>query len=215
VRIGMGGFGTDITADGKWAMILLPGDSAGKVRIVPVGPGQEKVLHWEGVQPLWAEWYPDGKHILLNAIAGQGRGFYVTDVDGAAPKLLTTGFVPRAGVAPDGHTLVLREHGVMGIRLDSAEELKAIPGFAPGEIAASWTTDPKHLFVQVPDPMGVAIAKLDVQTGQREPWQVIHPKEQIGLRPMVNPTSITPDGRSMVFAYGTDLGQLYRSDNLH
>ncbi|WP_410964930.1 hypothetical protein, partial [Salmonella sp. SAL04286] len=61
---------------------------------------------------------------------------------------------------------------------------------------------------------GVSISKLDVETGKRELWQVIRPKEQVGLRPMADPTAITPDGRWMVFAYGTELGQLYRSDTL-
>jgi hypothetical protein len=55
---------------------------------------------------------------------------------------------------------------------------------------------------------------MDVETGKRELWQVIHPKPQVGLRLMANPTPITPDGRWMAFAYGTDLGQLYRSDKL-
>jgi hypothetical protein len=211
----MGGFGTDITPDGKWAIILLPGDPAGKLQIVPVGPGQGKVLHWDGIQPLWAMWYPDGKHILLNAIqSSQGRALYLTDVDGTTPKLLSSDLAIRAGVSPDGHSVVVRENGVLGIRSEAADTLKVLSGFAPGENPIAWTTDSKHLFVQASDPTGVTISKLHVETGKREPWQVIHPKEQVGLRPMVNPTAITPDGRWMVFAYRTDLGQLYRSDTL-
>jgi hypothetical protein len=40
------------------------------------------------------------------------------------------------------------------------------------------------------------------------------PETTGGLRLMANPTPITPDGRWMAFAYGTDLAQLYRSDKL-
>jgi hypothetical protein len=34
------------------------------------------------------------------------------------------------------------------------------------------------------------------------------------LRPMVSPMAVTPDGRWIAVAYSTQLGQLYRSDNL-
>jgi len=36
----------------------------------------------------------------------------------------------------------------------------------------------------------------------------------VGLRPMITPVAVTPDGRWMAFTYKTQLGQLYRSDML-
>ena len=71
VRIAEGGFATDLTPDGKWALVLLPGDPAARLQIVPVGPGQTRAFHWKGSQPLWAWWFPDGQQILL---AGQRFG---------------------------------------------------------------------------------------------------------------------------------------------
>jgi hypothetical protein len=43
---------------------------------------------------------------------------------------------------------------------------------------------------------------------------MIKPKDQVGLNPLSAPIAITPDGRWMAYHYGTQLGQLYRSDNL-
>ena len=60
VRLGGGGYASDITLDGKWALVVLPDDPAARLQIVPVGPGQAHVLHWDGIQPRWAEWFPDG-----------------------------------------------------------------------------------------------------------------------------------------------------------
>src|ERR1700689_1241498 len=67
VRIGSGGFGSAISPDGKFALIVLPGDPQGRIQIVPVGPGQPRVLNLAGFTPQWARWFHDGVHILLSA----------------------------------------------------------------------------------------------------------------------------------------------------
>jgi hypothetical protein len=43
---------------------------------------------------------------------------------------------------------------------------------------------------------------------------MIKPKDQVGLNPLATPIAITPDGLWMACHYGTQLGQLYRTDNL-
>jgi hypothetical protein len=60
----------------------------------------------------------------------------------------------------------------------------------------------------------VRIGRLDLKTGKIEPWQVIRPKDQIGLRANNNPIAITPDGKWMAYAYGNELDQLYVTDGL-
>lgn len=80
VKIGGGGFGTDISADGKWALIVLGDDPAGKVQVVPVDPGEAKALRWDGFHPLWASWCPDGLHIMILAIQdGKGTHVFLTE----------------------------------------------------------------------------------------------------------------------------------------
>ena len=54
----------------------------------------------------------------------------------------------------------------------------------------------------------------DLQTGRSELWQVIKPKDQVALRPMVNAVAITPDSRWMAYQYGTRVSQLYVSETL-
>jgi len=215
VRIGGGGFGTDLSADGLWALVSLPGDPAGRVQIVPVGPGQARVFHWEGIEPLWAEWFPDGQHILLEASqSGQARGLYITDVNGSAPKLMSPESTYLEGVSPDGHSLMVLHNGAWVIQSAEENSTKPVSGMQPGEFPIAWASDSKHVFTRIVSATGLTVYKVDLDSGRRELWQVVEPKDQVGLRPMVSPMAITPDGRWIAFAYSTQLGQLYRSDTL-
>ncbi len=214
VRLGGGGYATDITPDGKWALVVLPDDPAARLQIVPVGPGQAHVLHWDGFQPRWAEWFPDGHRILLTASqSGQAQAVYLTDVNGSTPKQLSSGQVPWGSVAPDGNSFLVFESGAWVARSISDGNTKPIQGIQAAEFSIGWA-DSKHVFVQATIPTGLNIYKVDVESGQREPWQTITPKDATGLRPMNTPTAITPDGRWMAFGCRTQLGQLYRSDTL-
>ena len=214
VRLTGGGYATDITPDGKWAMVILPDDPAARLQIVPVGPGQARVLHWGGIQPRWAEWFPDGHRILLLASqSGQAEAVYLTDVDGSTPKQLSPGAPPWGAVAPDEQSFIVDQNGGFVLRPMSDGSSKPIPGIQAEEFPIGWA-DSKHVFVQATIATGLRIYKVDVVSGRRELWQTITPKDATGLRPMNTPTAITPDGRWMAFGCRTQLGQLYRSDTL-
>ncbi|MGA2694904.1 MAG: protein kinase [Terriglobales bacterium] len=214
VRIGEGGFVSDISPDGKWAVVLLPDDPAHRVQIVPVGAGQTRVLHWDGIEPLWAVWFPDGQHILLAANGHGHRNLYVTDADGATPKYLTeTGRNFLA--SSDGQSLLIEQNGAPVIFSLQTNTAKPITVFHDQEEAIAWTSDPHTVFTQEPTPTGVKIYKVNLESGKREFWQEVKPKNQVGLRPMTGPTAITPDGRLMVYTYTNQTAQLYSSENLH
>jgi eukaryotic-like serine/threonine-protein kinase len=215
VRIGGGGFGTDISPDGKLALIMMPSDATGRLQIVPVGPGQARVLHWDGFQLRWALWFPDGQHILLNASqGGQPEALYVTEGNGSAPKQVMPAVADWSTVSPDGRFLSTTQNGAWVVLSLADGKTKPIPGIQPGEFPVAWGEDSKHVFTQTITPTGLTINKVDVESGKRELWRVVAPTEPVGLRPMITPTAITPDGRWMAFTYRTQLGQLYRSDTL-
>jgi eukaryotic-like serine/threonine-protein kinase len=214
VRLTGGGYATDLTRDGKWAIVILPDDPAARVQIVPVGPGQARALHWEGFQPRWAQWFPDGRRILLLASeSGKPGALYLTDVDGATPKLVSPGDFAWGSVAPDGQSVIIAAKGAFLVRSLSDSASKPIAGMHAGEFPIGWG-DTKHVIVQSITATGLNIYKVDVDSGKRELWQTITPKDAVGLRPMVTPIAITPDGRWMAFGCRTQLGQLYRSDTL-
>lgn len=215
VRLAGGGFGTSISPDGKWALVLLADDPQARIQVVPVGAGQAHMPHWDGIQPRWADWFPDGQHILMTASqSGQPEAVYITDVNGATPKQLSTGNVSWRAGAPGAKSFVVSENGAWVVRSISDGTIQPVHGIQPGEYPVGWALDGKHLFVQISSPTGLTIYKLDVESGKRELWRTVTPKDQVGLRPMNVPISITPDGRWLAFTYRTQLGQLYRSDTL-
>jgi Tol biopolymer transport system component len=82
------------------------------------------------------------------------------------------------------------------------------------EFPIGWASDSKHGFVQSQTATGINIYKVDIESGARELWQTITPKDAVGLKPMTIPSSITPDGRWIAYMWRTQLGQLYSSDTL-
>ena len=97
--------------------------------------------------------------------------------------------------------------------MQCAGSSRPIPSLQGREFPIGWTSDSKHIFTQVPTPTGLTINRVDLNSGQRELWQMIKPKDQVGLNPLATPIAITPDGHWMAYHYGTP-GQLYRSDSL-
>ena len=215
VRIGGNGYGTSLSPDGKWATILLPGDPAGRLQIVPVGPGQARTLHWDGFQPLFANWFPDGQHLLLDANQqGQPLSLYLTDIQGAAPKFIAAGALPWEGVAPDGDSILIHNGGTWGLRSIQKGVTRPVTAIQSNEDPLAWGTDSRHLFTATSGPASVRIDKLDLETGARELWQVWKPQDAAGDLPNSTRISMPADGRFMVVNSRTLLGQLYTSDTL-
>jgi Tol biopolymer transport system component len=100
--------------------------------------------------------------------------------------------------------------------IQSIEEgsTKPVFGIQDGDHPIAWASDSQHLFMQAVNATGLSIYKVDLASGRRELWQIVRPKDQVGLRPMISPIAITPDGRRIAFTYSMQLGQLYRSDTL-
>ena len=216
VRIGENGFGADISSDGRFALLVKADDPQMRVQIVPVGPGDKSVLHWGGVQPIWAEWFRDGEHILLAASSPPGHpvGLYLTDRKGTQPKEIAEGALGRAGPSPDGAWAIYQRGAKTLLQPIAGGGPKELSNISAAQIPIAWGTDADHLFLQENQQNEVRIGRLDLKTGKIEPWQVIRPKDQIGLRANNNPIAITPDGKWMAYAYGNELDQLYVTDGL-
>ncbi|HUA14818.1 MAG TPA: serine/threonine-protein kinase [Verrucomicrobiae bacterium] len=213
VRIGGGGFATSLSADGKWALLLLAANP--NLQLVPVGAGQTRVLHWDGIVPQWGYLFPDGQHLLIQTTATVANpGIYMLDVNGTAPKLLVTGLEDFIPASPDGNLFIWHRKDQWMVHSISANTDTPVRGLQEKQFPAAWAADSKHIFTQEVSDTSVTITRLDLTSGREEPWQVLKPKEQIGLRPVATPVSITPDGRWMAYTYSTQSGQLYATEGL-
>jgi hypothetical protein len=216
VRIAGGGYGSDISNDGKWVLVLLPGDAKGLIQLVPVGAGETKSISWPVFQVTSANWFPDSQHILLfGGPAGSGIGLYETDTTGAPPKLLMKDAPGWADVMPDGQHLLLVVNGTDLVQrsLQDGSEKKLME-LLPGEAPIDWAKEPNHLFTWTQGPTDIRINKIDLSTGKRESWEVLQPKNQRGTLLNVEQMAITPDGRWVLISYLQQFGQLYASENL-
>lgn len=215
VRIAEGGYGSDITPDGKWALVAMPDDPSDRIRIVPVGPGEAKQLHWDKFHPIWATWFPDENHIL---VAGNPPdkpvAFYVSDRNGTPLELLSAGYSGSAGVTPDGVSIAFVGGKTPVMMSFKDKTTRPLAGIQPDDLALNWASDSRHLFVQTVTARGADIYKVDVESGKRELWQTLTPKDTVGLQPMNFPAGITPDGHWMAFVHRNYLGQLYCSDTM-
>ena len=215
VRIAGGGYGSDVSNDGKYVLVGMPGDSKGRVQIVPVGAGETKTVEWAGFQVSGANWFPDGKHILLfGGPSGKSLGLYEADDTGSPPKLLVNEVPGWADVMPDGENLLLVRDGYFVQRsLKDGSEKKLRP-LQSGETPIDWAKDPRHIYTQTVGPEEIRIDKTDIDSDKREVWQVIQPKNQYGMMLDVLHGSITPDGKWILVNYRTQVGAFYASDNL-
>jgi hypothetical protein len=211
----MGHGGSDVSDDGKWVLVVLPGQAKARVQVIPVGVGQGQTLEWDGFQVSSANWFPDNEHILLfgNPV-GQGMGLYETDRKGSPPKMLVKDAPGWADVMPDGEHLLLLEDGTFvqrSLRDGSEKKLRTL---APGEVPVDWAKEPRHLYTRIDSPTEVRIDKIDLDSEKREAWQVFTPKNEEGAMLNVMGTSITPDGRVMIVNYLDPLGMFYVSETL-
>jgi eukaryotic-like serine/threonine-protein kinase len=215
VRIGGGGLGSDVSDDGKWVLVGMPGDSNGRLQIIPTGTGETQTLQWDGFQLSSANWFPDGKHILLfGNPAGQPLGVYMTDRNGSAPKMLLKNAPAWADVMRDGEHLLLQQDSTLVERsLQDGSERK-LRTLLPGEVPVDWAKEPNHLFTQMVGPTQVRIDKIDLLSDKRETWQVFQPKNQEGNGLSVEEISITPDGKWILLSYEAQEGEFYATETL-
>jgi eukaryotic-like serine/threonine-protein kinase len=213
VKIGEGGYGSDISDDGKSVLVVLPG--ASRIQVIPVGAGTPQALSFEGFQIGSANWFPDNQHILLFANpVTQPLGLYMTDRNGTPPKMLVRQFSGWADIMPNGQDLLmLVDRTFVRRSLKDGSETK-LRTLQPGEVPVDWAAEPNHLFTQISSPTEVHIDKIDLTSDRRETWQVFEPRDQEGAQLIVEQVSITPDGRWMVITYLHQFGEFYSSSTL-
>lgn len=214
VKIGEGGYGWDVSDDGKYVLVGMPGQ--GKLQVVPVGAGESQIFKWDGFQIASANWFPDNQHILLFASPpGESLGLYMTDRKGTAPKMLLKDAPAWADVMPDGQNLLLlRDDGLLVQRSIETRSEKELTTLQEGERPLDWAKEPLHLFTEVVGATEITVNKLDLASGKRQEWFAFRPQNQDGAMLDVVSGSITPDGRWMMFNYAVEVGQFYVSGTL-
>lgn len=205
-----------LSPDGKWAL-TTGGVGSQQFTLLPTGPGQPKPLPKADITSQWANWFPDGKRILIMGNEpGRGLRLYVQDLAGGKPRAITPEGVSffTQGITPDGKSVVARspERKILLYPIEPAEP-QPIPGISPDDVPLRWTADGRSLYVLAPGGLPARTYVVDVSSGRRTLWKELTPPDPAGVL-TIGPIFLTPDGKSYVYSYRRTLEDLYLAQGL-
>ncbi len=211
VRLGEG-WGTALSADGKWA-ITLPFDGS-SLTLLPTGAGESKTVRFPGIDSiLTARSFADDRRLLLLATAGKGGArLYVGDLDGGNLRAICPEGMRWSGaslpVSPDG--AVAAANGPDGVPLlcpTSGAPPRTVPGLEAGDIPLRFSIDGRRLFIARLGHGSAMVHRVDLDSGRREPWKELKASDPAGLSPS-SAIQITPDGQFYAYTYRRFLDDL-------
>jgi serine/threonine protein kinase len=217
VRLGSG-FSTSITTDGRAVLSVTYPDSHG-LQLLPVGAGEPRSIAKIPFPIAWANWVPDGKHVLVaGGEAGRGARLYLVDLQGGATRPFTAEgvhLIPYANaIAPDGRSVAaIGADGTVSLFPTQSGEPRRIPGLLPGELPTGWDTTGRFLFVYRPGELPARVFRLEVATGAREPWKDLIPADPTGVT-FIRPPHFAGDGGSYAYSYARALSRLHLAKDL-
>ena len=209
--ISLGGGQSVISPDGKW---ILTFGRKGKLLLMPVGAGQQKVLPTPGLTIIdGAAWSDDCHHIAYEALTAEHDwNVYMQAIDGGAPVLLKTkGRKTDPALSPDGTIVALHEEGG-GISLYRAGS-KPIPVKASGasEYPIRFVNDGRALLVADVSSKVIVLTVIDLSSGRRQLWKRLF----LSVHRQGRPIAVTPDLKYYAYHSPRYSSDLYLLENLH
>ncbi|HPC84317.1 MAG TPA: protein kinase [Thermoanaerobaculaceae bacterium] len=220
VRLG-DGQPTGLSPDGKWVLSIEHGVEP-RLVMLPTGAGQPVILPRGGItQYRWAWWLPDGKRVVVEgAEAHKERRLFIQDLPAGEPRPLTPQgtSAPRSNaILPDGSAVTATCNAprpTWCLYPLGGGQPRPIPGLQPREQPIRWSADGQAVFVVAAQSRSTAqITRLEVATGEREPWCEIGPADPSGVGG-IRDVFITPDGSVYAYHYRRVLGELLLVEGL-
>ena len=185
-----------LAPDGRWAAVV-PASTPDELRLLPVGPGEARVLRDPGTFHDFATWLPDGRLLYTTRSRDGVPRTWVRDPDGGAPRAVTAEgsavFTPT--VSPDGRYVVAATPaGARIVAIDGNEPPQPVPGL-DFSLPIAWLADG----LVVRDRGAVpAVLSLLHRDGTRRPFLALAPEERTGVE-LVAAVVLSDDGK--VYAY--------------
>jgi serine/threonine protein kinase/Tol biopolymer transport system component len=216
VRLGEGNAWA-ISPDGKWVLAALVRSPPISLVLLPSGAGESRPLPKDSINHNGAaSFFLDGRRIIfVGSEPGHARRCWLQDLDGGKPRPVSPEGVVGTVPSPDGRFVVARGP-------DQKPALYPVEGGPPRPIEGSepsdrplrWSADGKSLFVVTRDRnLTARVYRVEVPGGRREVWKEFAPRDPTGLTDFYA-DAITPDGRTLVFAYHHILSDLYVVEGL-
>ncbi len=90
---------------------------------------------------------------------------------------------------------------------------RAIAGIAEGEFPLRFSPDNRALYVWKRGDVPARVARVDVETGRREPWKDLLPADPAGVERISN-VLVSPDAKSYAYCYARLLSDLFVVEGL-
>ena len=219
------GFAMSLSPDGRRAMLRShEPEPQPEVAIVPVGPGEPKILSFPVSTLLYASWFPDGRQILFigrEKLTGPARLFVLDEATGSSRPITEEGVQDdtldrnHRPISPDGkQILVHRTDGFALYPVDGGER-RPVRGLTEGDVPIGWTPDNNSLLVLESgvNPAIEIVTAVDPTTGRRHPWGKLMPPDSAGVVAVFN-VRIAASGDAYVYTYASTLSELYLSTGL-
>ncbi len=216
VRLGEG-VPMSISPDGRWALAVRGVSSTPTLWMLPTGAGESRVITTTGLGPKTAEWFPDGKRILITAVDSNGADrLYVLDGPDGKPRAISPpGYRAFArGISPDSRVVSVQGPDRRRYFYPIAGgEPASIPGLVSGEDPTGWMGDGRAVFAFDRGKLPGRVYKLELSTGRRELFRELVPLDPAGID-LLSPPALTPDGKAYVYSYNRILSDLYLAEGI-
>jgi hypothetical protein len=208
VLLGEGSAG-GLSPDGKWAISIITG-SPGRVTLLPVGPGQPRIISITGLERIHngsSHFLADGKHITINGTEpGHGVRCYLVNLDGGKPTPITPEGITGGLVSPDAR-FILANNPIALYPLDGGAP-ESVPNLEPGFIPLQWAEDNSSVYGYRQGKIPTTVYELNLLTGKQTVVREIQPETTAGLA-FIAPVVVTRDGSRFAYSYYQVLSVLY------
>ncbi len=210
------GYGTAValSPDARWlATVVRPFGDDPRLVLMPTGPGEPVSVETGGVKPnsesgTWLPGEgPDDRGTLVftgRDPEGVTRLYDLPLTGDAMPRPITPPDLPLTSighaVSPDGRRVVVRPVNGTALEFDrDGEGPRSVAGLEPGDTPLRFDRDGKHLFVVVESKLPTPIFRIDLASGEREPWLELSPVAPAGVF-VVDRIHLSADGRAYVYS---------------
>jgi eukaryotic-like serine/threonine-protein kinase len=210
------GVGGDISPDNKWVTSILPSQPT-KVLLLPTGVGETRTVTASNFRYLDAVWTSDGQHIVVRGSeSDHPLRFWVQDFVGGSPRPITPEGMPGIPVTVN-HSDYISGRDVTGaVRLYPIDggEPKIVTGVTQSDEVVGGSPDSEVVYVS-PDTSAIPqqIVKLNLVTGQRQPFVAVSPSDAAGIVGLDRPR-FSRDGKQYVYNQTRKLAVLYVATGL-
>lgn len=208
ILLGYGNHST-LSPDGKWVLTIQREPAGSQLILLPTGPGEPRTVQSQLTTYQAAEWFPDGKKLLVSGNApGQPSRSWIYSIDDNSLKPLTAEGIRATRISPDGRYYLVYDPAKVLIAPLAGGEPKKVSDLSRGEAVVRWSGDQKYLFLRKIEGATAEIVRLEVANGQKQSWRSLRAPE-LGAE-FIGPVSLSADGKILAAAFQHDLSNLYQ-----